>query len=500
MNLLSGSNWCERRVFLISAEKDKAVQQAMSQLHEVLEVQKKTVEQLHAARKSVRLTKLALKSSKRHTLNERMSRPTEGLQEVALAAKAGIDSQFIDAEGDSTSVQPVSDGQGSDPHSRSATRASAALTAAARPSSLTYIATYRPLANFTLPLSPANIAVVVIAYNRHLYLDRALKSVFRSHPGGRQFPIYVSQDGPNEQVSEVVRRYGARPLIHPRKTLHFGPETPAFLKTTPGYAYLSVHYGWALATLFNDPAQYAGVIILEEDIEVAPDFFGYFTATAPLLAQDSSLLCISAFNDNGQPQYASDPAALYRSDFFPGLGWLLSRSLWQEIGPKWPNEHGFWDDWLREPPQRRGRTSIRPEMSRTSTFGQTGTSKSQFYTKYLARIQLGSIPVQWSARNVSFLIKSEYDAAFARQLAAAPIVSLHEAKKVGQAGAVRVLYANKKELAGFCSQLGIMDDLKAGVPRTAYRGVITLRINGRLVFLAPSYAVDQDITKALDKK
>ena len=40
-----------------------------------------------------------------------------------------------------------------------------------------------------------------------------------------------------------------------------------------------------------------------------------------------------------------------------------------------------------------------------------------------------------------------------------------------------------------------MDDLKAGVPRTAYRGVVTLRVGGRRVFVAPTYAVDQDITK-----
>jgi len=45
-----------------------------------------------------------------------------------------------------------------------------------------------------------------------------------------------------------------------------------------------------------------------------------------------------------------------------------------------------------------------------------------------------------------------------------------------------------------CKRLGLMDDLKAGVPRTAYHGVVMIRINGRRLFLAPSYHVDQDIT------
>ena len=35
------------------------------------------------------------------------------------------------------------------------------------------------------------------------------------------------------------------------------------------------------------------------------------------VTQDESLLCVSAFNDNGQEKYASDPEAIHRSDFFP---------------------------------------------------------------------------------------------------------------------------------------------------------------------------------------
>ena len=120
-----------------------------------------------------------------------------------------------------------------------------------------------------------------------------------------------------------------------------------------------------------------------QDIEVAPDFFSYFTHTAPLLEADPTLLAVSAFNDNGQAAYRGAATALHRSDFFPGLGWLLTRELWGELGSKWPNERGFWDDWLREPAQRKGRATIRPEVSRSYTFGSKGTSVGQFYKKYL---------------------------------------------------------------------------------------------------------------------
>lgn len=38
--------------------------------------------------------------------------------------------------------------------------------------------------------------------------------------------------------------------------------------------------------------------------------------------------------------------------------------------------HGrFWDDWIREPEQRKNRACIRPEIPRTRTFGRIGVSK-----------------------------------------------------------------------------------------------------------------------------
>ena len=122
----------------------------------------------------------------------------------------------------------------------------------------------------------------------------------------------------------------------------------------------------------------------------------------------SLYLAVSAWNDNGQAKLARDRERLYRSDFFPGLGWMMnryvcslvsvlmfsvyacvainqfvsgyrysnsshfsyynvfgyillsSRRIWEELSPKWPR--AYWDDWLREPAQRKGRHTIRPEV------------------------------------------------------------------------------------------------------------------------------------------
>ena len=45
----------------------------------------------------------------------------------------------------------------------------------------------------------------------------------------------------------------------------------------------------------------------EEDLEIAPDFFDMFGATAPLLDDPAeNLLAISAFNDNGLKQLVDE--------------------------------------------------------------------------------------------------------------------------------------------------------------------------------------------------
>lgn len=121
---------------------------------------------------------------------------------------------------------------------------------------------------------------------------------------------------------------------------------------------------------------------------------------------------------SAQAPLIADPRAVHRSDFFPGLGWMLDRRRWtQELGPKWPT--GFWDDWLREPPQRRGRAFLRPEVSRSYTFGESGVSQAQFFARYLATVRLNDVPVDWAAEDLSYLAKGAYDAALLAAVAGA---------------------------------------------------------------------------------
>ena len=66
-----------------------------------------------------------------------------------------------------------------------------------------------------------------------------------------------------------------------------------------------------------------------------------------------------------QDRFVSNSSQLYRSDFFPGLGWMLPRRVWQGEGQEgegglaatWPA--GYWDDFMRLNATRRGRQCIR---------------------------------------------------------------------------------------------------------------------------------------------
>lgn len=180
------------------------------------------------------------------------------------------------------------------------------------------------------------------------------------------------QDCGDELTRDTILKYKEEVTLIEQPDLSI-IQVDAKDKKFHGYYKIARHYGWALNEVFGRGFEF--VIIVEDDLNVAPDFYEYFQATYSLLRNDSSLWCISAWNDNGKVGLIDEsrPELLYRTDFFPGLGWMLSASLWTELSVKWPKS--FWDDWIRTPQQRKERACIRPEVSRTRTFGKVGVSK-----------------------------------------------------------------------------------------------------------------------------
>nr|XP_020502287.1 alpha-1,3-mannosyl-glycoprotein 2-beta-N-acetylglucosaminyltransferase-like [Labrus bergylta]XP_020502288.1 alpha-1,3-mannosyl-glycoprotein 2-beta-N-acetylglucosaminyltransferase-like [Labrus bergylta] len=329
------------------------------------------------------------------------------------------------------------------------------------------------------------IPILVIACDR-VTVKRSLDKLIQYRPSPQLFPIIVSQDCGHAETARVIGSYGEQ-VTHIRQPdlsdIRVRPEHRKF----QGYYKIARHYRWALNQIFN-MLSHSSVVIVEDDLEVAPDFFEYFQALYPILRSDPSLWCVSAWNDNGRDALVDPSKAelLHRTDFFPGLGWMLLKDMWDELEPKWPS--AFWDDWMRQPEQRRDRSCIRPEISRTITFGRKGVSLGQFFDQYLRYIKLNTEFVPFTKLDLSYLLKDKYEVKFILEVYSALLVKIEDLQQGGSLkgpGPFRVQYSTRDTFKVFSRNLGVMDDLKSGVPRTGYRGVVSFLHRGRRVFLAP---------------
>lgn len=264
-----------------------------------------------------------------------------------------------------------------------------------------------------------------------------------------------------------------------------------------GYFRIARHYHWAIGEAFRLNGALQQLILVEDDLLYSPDFFEYFLALAPLLKSDPTLICISAWNDNGKEWMINSTAQslLYRTDFFPGLGWMLERSLWDgELRDNWPR--AFWDDWLRNWRRMRNRTCIRPEISRTGTIGKKGVSLGQFFETHLQHIHFFTKYVPFfqfrkqlkDNLRVDAYTRSFHKTVFEKSTEIEPMrLKYIEAATVGETGNVtyRMIYFTRKEFQYIATLFGIMSDFKGGVPRTAFQGVVSFLYRGFQVHLAP---------------
>lgn len=334
------------------------------------------------------------------------------------------------------------------------------------------------------PAPPVVIPILVIACDR-VTVKRCLDKLIEQRPSAELHPIIVSQDCGHGETANVIASYGSQ-LTHIKQPDLSEIAVPPQHKKFQGYYKISRHYRWALNQVFNT-FSYTSVVIVEDDIEVAPDFFEYFRALHPILKSDPTLWCVSAWNDNGRDGYVDPGKAslLYRTDFFPGLGWMLTKDLWMELEPKWPAS--FWDDWMRHPDQRKDRSCIRPEISRTITFGRKGVSLGQFFDKYLRFIKLNTEFVPFTTLDLSYLDKETYDKTFDKEVYSAEVVTTEDLQggKLSGPGPFRLQYSSADSFKTLARNLGIMDDLKSGVPRAGYRGVVSFLSRGKRIYVAP---------------
>ncbi len=349
--------------------------------------------------------------------------------------------------------------------------------------------------------------VLVLACDRPVYLRRALRAIFRNDDeSGRR--IFVSQDGTDDRVRTVVLEFDgaiehlsfAEPI---REGSALNDQGTGYVRDEDyhlwaGYYRVAQHYGWAFGQLF-DQQGLKRVIVLEDDLEVAPDFFGYFRAAARLMDRDPTVWTVSAWNDNSYPSLVSDPERLFRSEFFPGLGWLMTRTLWDELRDGWPLTH--WDHWLRSSDQHKGRSVICPEISRTYNFGRDGISGSEFYDAHLKSIMSNDIRIDFSRLDLDYLIKDCYDTALRAAVNQARTVEPGQLVE-GSADDAKIPYHGESSFNRIAEHFGLWPDFgDADMPRCSYQGVVSFRDRGRTVYLVPlSYLAGDEFATVPTRK
>jgi len=141
---------------------------------------------------------------------------------------------------------------------------------------------------------------------------------------------------------------------------------------------------------------------------------------------------------------------------------MINKRIWEELSPKWPK--GYWDDWLREPENRKGRHTLHPEICRTYHFGEKGTSNSQ-YSSYLTNIHLNSDFTPFSRLDLSYLTASGWDLSYYQPISHLPLLlSPHHVDSSPNLKEVKIEYDGLSRgpncFEKVARAFGIMDNIK----------------------------------------
>mmetsp|Transcript_8695 Transcript_8695/g.17449 ORF Transcript_8695/g.17449 Transcript_8695/m.17449 type:complete len:406 (-) Transcript_8695:8-1225(-) len=249
--------------------------------------------------------------------------------------------------------------------------------------------------------SGGKLTLAVLACNRPDYLKQTLDSLL-DVDGVRKENIVVIQDGKHAPVMDVVHDYGLDLVQN---------EGQQRSRIRDGAEKIATHYKFAIQEAFNFNKESPAVIIIEDDFLFSPDFLQYFESNAPILDVDPTTFIMSAWNDNGLKIHVRDKRKLHRTNYFPGLGWLMPRKLWEEeLAAKWPRTH--WDHWMRDRKQHKGRDCIHPEIPRDYHIGVKGTFMDDFHhNTYFKDIGYNKeLGFEWDGDEYLNAVHSKYDA------------------------------------------------------------------------------------------
>merc|ERR1712224_601705 len=112
----------------------------------------------------------------------------------------------------------------------------------------------------------------------------------------------------------------------------------------------------------------------------------------------------------------------------------------EEVQNRWPD--AYWDEFMRRPDVRRGRHCLRPEINRSFTFGEKGTSGGQSYLSHLAHVKLNTEAVDWEHEDLSIVASAKaFENYLEREVRSAVPTSLQQIDQyIGRQETLRIPY------------------------------------------------------------
>nr|XP_053634675.1 protein O-linked-mannose beta-1,2-N-acetylglucosaminyltransferase 1-like [Cherax quadricarinatus] len=257
------------------------------------------------------------------------------------------------------------------------------------------------------------IPVAIVTARRLPYVLRQVGQVWAS-PGGTNTPITIFVDGYNPEAQALAALLQV-PVIH-----HYNPAP------SRSSARINEHIKFALREVFKSYPTANLSIILEDDLQLAPDFIPYFHQTAPLLKSDPYLIFVNAYNYNSFAHTAHDGRRLYRAHGIPGYGWMTTRLDAEDMLANWVpinQSNAVWDWWVRARVMG-NRDMLLPEVPRTRHMGGGGTHISGF-----DQLLFSSQPLN-NATNVMLDVESAHEGSYElhirEEMSSAVVVSLKQ--------------------------------------------------------------------------
>jgi len=324
----------------------------------------------------------------------------------------------------------------------------------------------------TLNKGDVKLAVIVFACSRPSHLRRTLRSLASQDKSVlSQVDLYVSVDSHRKsryvvtaaQTESDSLELPLRAVWQPTDVHH--DATPDLQLSSREK--ITAHYGRSLRRLFKENPGVTHAVILEDDLVLSPDFLVFLAAHAPYTSLDPNEgpTAISGWNDNSAAKIPPVPSgATVLTDFFPGLGWLLSRELWELLEPVWPDRRDSapimdvgrptrpypaaraaptgWDWWLRAEFEAQRWIVLYPLLGRVShdggSSGATNVAVAQqksLYANFKTADESSALPRQkWvsAARSSSTRYPAVFRAALEELVdGAKPIPNVEYAKRMG---------------------------------------------------------------------